>query len=48
MFIMKDQTHGLLESKTEKFSEIIHEIADSTKSIGSLKEVHHAAANSTK
>lgn len=27
MFIMKDTTHGLLESKSEEFSEILHEIA---------------------
>lgn len=27
MFIMEDTTHGLLESKSEKFSEILHEIA---------------------
>lgn len=27
MFIMKDTTHGLLESKSEAFSEILHEIA---------------------
>ena len=25
---MKDTTHGLLESKSEKFSEILHEIAE--------------------
>ncbi|MGN0483077.1 MAG: alpha/beta hydrolase [Lachnospiraceae bacterium] len=28
MFMMKDTTHGLLESKSEEFSEILHEIAD--------------------
>lgn len=28
MFIMKDTTHGLLESKSEYFSEILHEIAE--------------------
>lgn len=27
MYIMKDTTHGLLESKSEEFSEILHEIA---------------------
>ena len=27
MFIMKDTTHGLLISKSEEFSEILHEIA---------------------
>lgn len=27
MFIMKDTTHGLLESKSEEFSDIVHEIA---------------------
>ena len=27
MFIMKDTTHGLLESKSEEFSELLHEIA---------------------
>ena len=27
MYIMKDTTHGLLESKSEEFSDIIHEIA---------------------
>ena len=27
IFIMKDTTHGLLESKSEEFSEILHEIA---------------------
>ena len=30
MIIMKDTTHGLLESKSEEFSEIVHEIADLT------------------
>lgn len=35
MFIMKDTTHGLLESKSEEFSEIVHEIADSMGNIGS-------------
>ncbi|MDE7104871.1 MAG: alpha/beta hydrolase [Ruminococcus sp.] len=28
LYIMKDTTHGLLESKSEKFSEILHEIAE--------------------
>ncbi len=28
MYIMKDTTHGLLESKSEEFSKIIHEIAN--------------------
>ena len=28
MYIMKDTTHGLLESKSEEFSEILHEIAE--------------------
>lgn len=28
MFIMKDTTHGLLESKSEEFSEIVHQIAE--------------------
>lgn len=27
MYIMKDTTHGLLESKSEEFSDILHEIA---------------------
>ena len=27
MFIMKDTTHGLLESKSEEFSDILHKIA---------------------
>lgn len=27
MFMMKDTTHGLLESKSEEFSDILHEIA---------------------
>lgn len=27
MFVMEDTTHGLLESKSEEFSEILHEIA---------------------
>ena len=27
MFMMKDTTHGLLESKSEEFSEILHELA---------------------
>ena len=28
MYIMKDTTHGLLESKSEEFSDIVHEIAE--------------------
>ena len=28
MYIMKDTTHGLLESKSEEFSTILHEIAE--------------------
>lgn len=28
IYIMKDTTHGLLESKSEEFSEILHEIAE--------------------
>ena len=28
MFMMKDTTHGLLESKSGYFSEILHQIAD--------------------
>lgn len=28
MYIMKDTTHGLLESKSEEFSELLHEIAE--------------------
>lgn len=28
MYIMKDTTHGLMESKSEEFSEILHEIAE--------------------
>lgn len=28
MYIMKDTTHGLLESKSEEFSKILHEIAE--------------------
>ena len=28
MCIMKDITHGLLELKSEEFSEILHEIAE--------------------
>lgn len=28
LFIMKDTTHGLLESKSEEFSKIVHQIAD--------------------
>ena len=28
MFIMEDTTHGLLESKSEYFSEILHQIAE--------------------
>ena len=31
MFIMKDTTHGLLESKSEYFSEILHQIAENEK-----------------
>ena len=31
MFMMKDTTHGLLESKSEYFSEILHEIAEMEK-----------------
>lgn len=27
MYIMEDTTHGLLESKSEEFSDILHEIA---------------------
>ena len=27
MYIMEDTTHGLLESKFDEFSEILHEIA---------------------
>ena len=27
MYIMEDMTHGLLESRSEEFSEILHEIA---------------------
>ncbi len=27
MFVMKDATHGLLESRSEEFSEIVHKIA---------------------
>lgn len=33
MFIMEDTTHGLLESRSEKFSEILHEIAAIEKEI---------------
>lgn len=32
MFIMEDTTHGLLESKSEEFSEIVHRIAEREKS----------------
>lgn len=32
MFIMKDTTHGLLESKSEEFSEIVHMIAQKQQS----------------
>ena len=28
MFVMKDATHGLLESRSEEFSEILHKIAE--------------------
>lgn len=28
MFIMEDMTHGLLESDSEGFSEIVHQIAE--------------------
>ena len=28
MYIMENTTHGLLESKSEEFSEILHEIAE--------------------
>lgn len=28
MFMMKDTTHGLLESKSEEFSKIVHQIAE--------------------
>lgn len=28
MYIMKDTTHGLLESKSEEFSELVHQIAE--------------------
>lgn len=31
MFMMKDMTHGLLESRSEEFSEILHEIAAAEK-----------------
>ncbi|HKM34848.1 MAG TPA: alpha/beta hydrolase [Lachnospiraceae bacterium] len=34
MYIMKDTTHGLLESKSEQFSEVLHEIAEIEKSRG--------------
>lgn len=33
MFMMKDTTHGLLESKSEYFSEILHQIADIEKGL---------------
>ncbi len=28
MFVMKNATHGLLESRSEEFSEIVHKIAE--------------------
>jgi hypothetical protein len=28
MFVMEDATHGLLESRSEEFSEILHKIAE--------------------
>ena len=31
MFVMKDATHGLLESRSEKFSELLHKIAEKQK-----------------
>ena len=31
MFVMKDATHGLLESRSEEFSEIVHKIAEKQK-----------------
>ena len=32
MFVMKEATHGLLESRSEEFSEILHKIAEKLKS----------------
>ena len=31
MFVMEDATHGLLESRSEEFSEILHKIAEMQK-----------------
>ena len=28
IFVMKDATHGMLESRSEEYSEILHKIAD--------------------
>jgi hypothetical protein len=28
MFVMEEATHGLLESRSEEFSEILHKIAE--------------------
>ena len=36
MFMMKDTTHGLLESKSEYFSEILHQIAEKMATLKSL------------
>lgn len=35
MYIMQDTTHGLLESKSEEFSEILHQIAEEEHQNGS-------------
>ena len=32
MFVMKDATHGLLESRSEEFSELLHQIAEKRRS----------------
>jgi len=31
MFVMEEATHGLLESRSEEFSEILHKIAEMQK-----------------
>ena len=32
MYVMKNATHGLLESRSEEFSEMVHKIAEKQKS----------------
>ena len=38
MFVMKDATHGLLESRSEEFSDILHQIAERQAALMSAQE----------